>query len=83
MAQLGIVGLDAIGLTLARRDGVLARIVDVCLIEGEGIRVVLLGGGCPLDGRWQGLPSVFPDHGPTGDAARGPVRFRHDVAGVF
>ena len=35
VAQLGIVGLDAVGLALARRDGVCARIVDERLIGGK------------------------------------------------
>src|SRR5438067_1817268 len=83
VAQLGIVGLDAIGLTLARRDGVGAWIVDKRLIGGEGVGVVLLRRDRTLKGLLQGVPGALPDHVVAHDAAGGAIHFRHDIAGAF
>jgi hypothetical protein len=83
MAQRGIVGLDAVGLALARCNGVVPRIVDQRLLSGEGVGVGLPGRLCALDGLLQHLPRALPDHCPAHDAAGRPIHCGHDVAGVF
>jgi hypothetical protein len=83
VAQFGVVRLDRVGLTLARCDGVLARIVHERVIGREIVGVALGGLRAALHELLQGLCRPFPGDAPAENAARGAVYRRDDIGNVF
>ena len=83
VAQRGVIRLNGVGLALSWGDGVLAGIVDQPCVGREGIGVVLVGLGTPLDEVLQPIERPLPDDVPAQDAARGAVYLRDDVGPVI
>ena len=78
-----VIRLDAIGLALARRNVMTARIIHQALIESKGVGVVLCRLEALLDHVLHPLHGPLPDHIPPDNAQCGPIYLCDEVDPVF
>lgn len=83
MPQLSVVSFNRVGISLAARNFIVAKVIPQAIIGIKSVTVILFGLWSTIYHVLDRLLSALPDHFPTQITARLPIYDREDVDPVF